>query len=811
MILSHYFYFEISILLFNHMRKITLLAGLLLAVNFLFSQESTSKINEEGKDFSQLKHAWRAQWITHPKASTLDFGAFLFRRSFELNAVPADFTIYISADNKYRLFVNGNYVGMGPETGDINHYRYETRNIASFLKTGKNVIAAEVINFGEYRKGSQQTFQTAFICQFDDKLNRYELNTGKAGWKVIRNEGRGAIQFVSDSMRGYYAAGPCDILYADKFPWNWEQPDFEDSLWLAPKAATVEFAVGRGFLFGSTWFLAPRTLPYLQEKKARFAYSFVSGRKQIAPFAENSHQLIIPPFSKKSILLDNGTHTIGFPEMYFSRGKNAEIKITYSEALYDSLWNKGNRNEVHRKNIFGYYDKIYPDGSLNRKFKTTAMRTYRFVQLDIETKEDTLKIDDFYGVFTAYPFVCEAKFKCDNDTLNQIREVSWRTLQNSSFEDFIDPYYEQMQYVGDARIEALAALSMSGDKRLMKKALESFDNSRLPDGLTQSRYPAYIVQIIPTYSLLWICMVHDYMMYEGDKKFILERTAGIDAVLNWFEKRLDKTNMLTGLEWWNFTDWAIGYKNGIPFGADNGYSSTVALQYVMALQKAAEICDYLDEKDKSKKYRNIAKLVSKAVVDNCYDAQKGLFAETPDKKEYSQHTNILAILTDAIPATKQKDLMHNLLSDKLLIQTTIYFKFYLFEALHKVGMGNDYINLLGNWNRMLANGQTTFAETDENPRSECHAWSASPLYHFNKIIAGVYPVKPEFKQVMIAPHLAGLKHVEAEIPTRFGLISITYNNNQIEITIPEKLDADFKLNEKKQKLKPGLNRIILSE
>jgi hypothetical protein len=773
----------------------------------LYSQESASKINEDGKDFTQLKHAWRAQWITHPSASTFDFGAFLFRRSFEMKEVPSDVTIYISADNNYKLFVNGKYIGMGPETGDINHYRYETRNIASYLKVGKNLIAAEVINYGEYRKASQQTFQTAFICQFDDKLQRYDLNTGKAGWKVSKNEGRAIIPFASDSMRGYYAAGPCDILHAEKFPWNWQMPDFDDSNWQTPKGATVEFAVGRGFLYGSTWFLVPRKLPYLMEKKERFQRAFENEKELKMPFADNSHELSVPPFSKKSILLDNGKHTIGFPELFFSNGKNAQIKITYAEALFDSSLNKGNRNDIRGKKIFGYYDRIFPDGGVNRFFKTTSMRTFRYVQLDIETRDEALIINDFYNVFTAYPFIQEAKFHCENDTLNQIWETSWRTLHNSSFEDFIDPYYEQMQYVGDARIESLAALSMSGDKRLMKKAIESFDNSRLPIGLTQSRYPAYIVQVIPTYSLLWISMVHDYMMYEGDKNFINQQKAGIDAVLGWFEKRLDKTGMLTNLEWWNFTDWAIGYKNGIPFGADNGYSSTISLQYVMTLQKAAEIYNYVGETDKAKYYLKKAKSVSEVVMKSCFDVSKGILAETPEKMQFSQHTNILAILTNAFPPSKQQELMKKILADSTLIQTTIYFKFYLFEALHKVGLGKDYTKLLSNWKRMLANGQTTFAETDENPRSECHAWSASPLYHFNKIIVGVYPTKPEFKKVIIEPHWNDLKSVESVIPTPYGLLSVKYKNQEMEITVPENMDIVFKQNGKSKQLKSGKQTI----
>ncbi|MDD2797798.1 MAG: alpha-L-rhamnosidase N-terminal domain-containing protein [Bacteroidales bacterium] len=773
----------------------------ILVLFFLFqfsisAQESKAIINEEGKDFSTLKHSWSAQWITHPTASTLDFGAFLFRRSFDLTSVPKKFTIYISADNKYRLYVNGQYVGFGPETGDINHYRYETRDIAPFLNAGKNTIAAEVINFGEYRKALQQTFQTAFICQFDASLGKNDLNTGKPGWKVIKNDGRGVMPFVSDSMRGYYAAGPCDVLFANKFPWGWETPNFNDENWLKPKLATVEFAAGRGFLYGSTWFLVPRSIPYLAEKKLSFSKFYNFENKQPIPL-KSIHNLTIPAHSIKRILIDNETHTTGFPELIFSKGKNASLKITYAEALFDSAWLKGNRNELAGKQIQGYYDKVYPDGFDYRSFVSTAMRTFRFIQLDIETKDDPLRLDNFFAINTAYPFEQEASFKCDNDTVNKTWENSWRTLQNSAFDDFMDPYYEQLQYIGDTRIEALIAYSMSSDKRLVRKAMVSFDDSRLPNGLTQSRYPSYIVQVIPPYSLLWISMIHDFMIIDGDKEFIRQRLDGVETVLSWFSKKVDSTGMLTNLDWWNFTDWAAGFPNGIPPGADNGYSATINLQYVMALQRAAEIYNYLGDTEKSNKAQLLAQKVKAAVVKRCLNAKNGLIAETPEQKIYSQHCNILAILTDAIPADKQAAVMTKILSDKSLIQTTIYFKFYLFEALLKSGKGNEYLSLLDNWKNMMRNGLTTFAETDINPRSECHAWSASPVYHLLKIVAGIQPTKPGFNGIVIAPNMGMLNSIDAKMPCKDGVIMVKLTKDKtkqtvtVEITLPQAKTGKF--------------------
>ncbi len=820
----------------------------LIAFNFFaFSQESKTKINAKGKeldinmitpesaitingsgkDIDLLKYSWKAQWITHPSESTLDYGVFLFRHEFLLENVVAEFNIFVSADNRYRLFVNGERVSYGPSIGDPSHQRYETVDISNHLKVGKNVIAAEVVNFGEYKNVSQVSVQTAFILQADRGLD-IDINTGTADWKVIKNEGYSAINITSEMMEAYYAAGPCDKVNDSKYPWGWNELNFNAENWLKPKSAITEFAVGRGFLYGGAWHLVPRTIPVMEESVEQFAeIARISGVEKDENFINENGSTIIPANSKVKILIDQKHHTTGFPELRYSKGKGSEIKITYAEAMLinvdsgevvsdGNLMNvdlKGNRNDIEGKSIFGYYDILLPDGGENRFFKPLSRRTYRFIELEIETKDEALVLENYHGVYTGYPFEEKAKVKTGDASLDKIWDVSWRTLRNSADEQYYDSYYENLQYIGDTKIASLISIYVSGDDRLMRKAIQQFDDSRLPEGLTQSRYPSNTIQIIPPFSLIWIDKMYDYFMYRNDPEFLRQFIPGIKTVIEWFATRVDETGMVTNLKWWNFTDWTADFPSGIPAGADDGYSANISLQFVKTLENAQAVLDYFEMQHDVESYKKLSNTIKKSVLENCFDTKRGLIAETPAKENFSQHTNILGILTDTFEEKDQQEIMQKILDDKTLFQSTIYFKFYNFRALQKVGLGDKYFDLLGSWQGMIANGMTTYGETDINPRSECHAWSASPNFDFIHTVAGIYPGEHSFKSVIIEPNLGKLNKLEVEFPHPLGMIKVNYlktdDEIEAEILLPDGLKGEFRWKGKSLVLVSGEQNISI--
>jgi hypothetical protein len=755
-----------------------------------------------------LTKRWSASWISHPSASPKDFGVFHFRRTFDLNSQPEKFIVHVSADNRYRLFVNGQSVCRGPARGDLMHWRFESVDIAPYLVKGKNTIAAVVWNFGEFIPLAQITLRTAFLLQADDPKHNF-INTDEK-WKVLQNP---AYLPVEPNLNAFNVVGAGEKIVAEKYPWGWQQTDFNDTDW--PKVRTLNKAVPPGVGLDNTWMLVPRTIPLMEDKLQRIPKVRRTTGVEIADnFFANPQTLTIPANTKATILFDQTFLTTAYPELLVSAGKDSQIVLTYSEALFDSKNEKGNRDQIEGRKIKGYSDTFLPDGGDNRLFSTLWFRTWRYLQMDILTKDQSLTINDFYGRFTAYPFEENASFASSDDSIKNIWDVGWRTARLCANETYFDcPYYEQLQYVGDTRIQALISLYVSGDDRLMRNAITTYDDSRIPEGLTQSRYPCSSMQIIPPYSLFWVAMIHDYWMHHGDTEFVKSYLNGIDTVLNWHEKLIGSNGMLDVTPWWNFVDWSWPWDNkkgfgGVPAGVELGQSSILTLQYVYALNYAAQLNDAFGRRYFADRYRHLADSLKKSTYKLCWDDKRGLLSDTPDKKIFSQHANVLAVLVDLVPPGEQKKIMEKVLSGKDLIQCTFYFRFYLVRAADKVGFGDRYIEMLRPWRDMLKMGLTTFAENPEPTRSDCHAWSASPNYDLLAIVLGVGPAEPGFKSVKIEPHLGPLTWVEGKVPHPLGNITVRLERTgktgiKASVTLPKGLKGKFIWNGKTINLKSG--------
>ena len=452
-------------------------------------------------------------WIAAPGGPERDWNVVHFRKEVTLDTVPAHLLVNVSADARFVLEVNGQRMGAGPAYSDLHHWRYEVVDLAGAMHAGRNDLVATVWRFGSAGPVAQMGSSTAFLLYAVDRRNGY-LNTSlEHGWEVRRDPGRTEAQ---SHLPGYHAAGPGERM--DGHAMVWDMAGEEG--WSKP-VSRGPAARREALDSGNDWMLEEDPLPamtYTPTEAGRVVRA-TEERDAGAPAAERTDlmqvQLGDKPLEVEAhrhlvLLLDRGALTTAYPQVVLSGGDDAALKVTYAEALYDADNRKGDRNEVAGRHIAGQTDEILAEGGQRRSYAPLWWRTWRYLQLDIRTGDKPLRLDGVKAFETRYPFQAVGRFASSDPELARIWDVGWRTAQLCAHETYMDtPYWEQLQYVGDTRIQALITYAVSGDDRLPRQALEAYSNSLMPDGLTQSRYPSALTQVIPPFSLLWVGMLRD--------------------------------------------------------------------------------------------------------------------------------------------------------------------------------------------------------------------------------------------------------------------------------------------------------------
>jgi alpha-L-rhamnosidase len=764
-----------------------------------------------------LQKQWTASWITVPEASPNGYGVYLFRKTIDMPAKPASFVVHISADNRYKLFVNEKLVSLGPARGDLNHWNFETVDLAPYLKSGKNTLAAQVWNEGEWRPEAQISHRTGFILQ-GNTSSESVANTNDT-WKGVRDNSYAPLKFT---VPEYYVSGPGEIRQLAIHPRQWEKTDFDDSRWPAarklfagtPKTMLGPYGVPNG------WMLVPSSIPQMEMKDERLqkVVETAGGVSVPAGFPQSQAVLTIPANTSVRLLLDQTYLTNAYPTVIFSGGKDAAIVLKYAEALYGPNRSKGNRNETQGKVMEGRTDSLISEGSARQQFVPLAYRTYRYIQLNITTRSEPLTLNDIYGTFTGYPFEWKAKLSTQNSEIDKIAEIGWRTARLCATETYMDcPYYEQLQYIGDARIQALVTLYNSGDERMVRNALDLMDNSRQPEGVTLSRHPSYSPQYIPTFSLWYIGMLHDYARYGSDLDFVKKKIGGTRQILDYFHGYQQADGSLKNVPQWMFTDWvtAKDWRAGIAPMSAEGTSAVLDLQLLWAYQVAADLENKLGLPAMAAQYQTRIDQLKKTIMAKYWDPSRKLLADRKEKDVFSQHANALAILTGLFTPPQSAEAAKLLLSDNTLAPASIYFKYYLHQALTKAGLGNDYLAWLDKWRENIAMGLTTWAETSDidKTRSDCHAWGASPNIEFYRTLLGIDSDAFGFSKVKIEPHLGAITSISGTMPHPRGEIAVSYQSEngqwKARIDLPKSVTGKLVWKGKTIALEEGTNDLKL--
>jgi hypothetical protein len=235
---------------------------------------------------------------------------------------------------------------------------------------------------------------------------------------------------------------------------------------------------------------------------------------------------------------------------------------------------------------------------------------------------------------------------------------------------------------------------------------------------------------------------------------------------------------------------------GIPPAYRKGAATYNSLIYAMTLNYGAELCDFIGRFDTAAEYRQRATEINDAVNQHCYDGE--MYLDGPDVKDRCQHTQIFAVLSNAVTGPKATDLIRRTIADKTLPQCSYAMSFYVFRAVEKVGLYTElFPTLLEPWRRMMRNNLTTWAEdNDVMFRSDCHAWSSSPIYEIVKNVFGLYPTKPGYSAIRVKPNLHILEKARGKFVTAEGEIEIKWDTVRdrtelvLELTVDVTIDLE---------------------
>ena len=100
----------------------------------------------------------------------------------------------------------------------------------------------------------------------------------------------------------------------------------------------------------------------------------------------------------------------------------------------------------------------------------------------------------------------------------------------------------------DSRSQILYTYMVAADDRLARKCMDDFRRSQRYDGLLNCSYPCYGPNVIPGFSIYYILMLYDHMMYFGDREFLRQHMGTVDGILEYFRRNLIREGWQAGWE-----------------------------------------------------------------------------------------------------------------------------------------------------------------------------------------------------------------------------------------------------------------------
>ncbi|MDK3159389.1 hypothetical protein QPK87_22840 [Kamptonema cortianum] len=748
-------------------------------------------------------HELRGRWIQPANCPDAGRGVVMaFRLEIEA-ARECALPICLTADQRFRLFLNGEWIADGPERGDLNHWFW--RNVELRLRKGGNLLVAWVWWLGEkdFPSYSQVTLSPAFWLVARRESDSVRVDTGLAPWqgKLLRG-----ITWTDPEM----CWGPGGKWHVDTRELSSCDHEGTGNGWEPVKTLEDPVSDATANNYSRTRKLRPPALPPMRREEFRAGtiraiQKVTTSQTRDIPvtpaepaqmalvqkvFLSEGESFTFPAGGRWRIIVDLEDYICAFPVLKVSGGRDAVLRMSWAESLFDEPRDeaalKNHRDKWQGRYFCGVGDTFICDG-VERTHTTLWWECGRWIELYVETLSAPLTLEGVSFLRTRYPWDEDCEVKGGDERLPRLVEMARRTLDNCRHETFLDcPYYEQLMYFPDTRLQILCGYVTGRDDRPARKAMEMFIASQAICGAVGgSRHPTRVAQMIPSLAPVFVEMAHEYMMWRSDASFVRSTLPAIRSLLEGMLGWVNADGLLQIARGWNFFDWVDEWTYGVPPGAEYGVSAPVNWYFITALGKAAKIEEAVGDSDLAARFRRLAARMAEAVRQSFWSPERGLFADDMHKTSFSQHAQCHALLSGQLTPEESRLIGSSLLAGAHLHQCTLYQSHFLFEALAQLSMEEELRKSLETWHGFAAKGLKTFPEKEDPSRSDCHAWSAHPLYHIFATCCGIRPAEPFFRAVEFRPRPVIAGRINVRMPHPHGQIVLNWEGDHPDLSLPE--------------------------
>lgn len=660
-------------------------------------------------------HKQLAEHAMHPHRDDLKNRRMFARKTFSIETAASPY-IDITADDHYKLYVNGVFAAEGPSPAYHFHYRYDRIDLSTLLKPGENVIAVDVYYQGTINRVWQSgDYRQGLIAEISNGGNIVLVTD--ASWKYT-------VPTHSTGKTVGYETQYLENIDERAYPHGWTKIGYDDSSWLTAAEMKHDHVLVRQ----ETPLLSVYRMEPSSVKRAG------NGR----------------------YIVDFGKEIVGFFTCDAFGAAGDTVEIRHGEELHAD----GNVRSEMRCNVT--YQEIWTLSG--RTPDTLAYYDYKaFRYVEVTALKPDIRIEKFAANVRHYP--CDdalCTFE-SSGVINDVFAICKNGVRMGTQELFLDcPSREKGQYLGDLTVAAHSHLYLTGgDGRLFRKAMRDFaDSMRICPGL-MAVAPGSFMQEIADYSLQWPLQLMTYYRHTGDRAFLAEMYPRAREAVAYF-KRYDRGDGLIEnvSDKWNLVDWPENLRDGYDFdldpkGAGKGAHAVLNGFYVSALRSLNEMRYALGESPDDEDIRSAS-----AFIDAFYRPDTKLFADSAVSQHASLHTNTLALFTGLVPAEAADAVLALMRSKRLACG--VYMSYFVLKGLARYGAYDLIFDLISgtdirSWGNMVKEGATACFEAWGKDQkwntSLCHPWASAPIPVLIEDIIGVSPKTPGWGTISFAPHM----------------------------------------------------------